>query len=208
MRGSAWVGGAAGRSGRRIARSARPVRLVVAAAVCLALTGGACSAAASSSASGHRGNGSGAGGGGGRGAHVGRRDVFRGSVISGDGAYAGDSGRVELSLHPHGAGRSRLVRIVLRGLPCQGASRCLALSGVLRGVITEPTRQNPDVGQDFSIIANGRITGVGRVTSDGNGHGTGFIRRAREILQITLINRSGRITVRARSHLVRGFSSP
>ena len=179
-------------------------RLGWAAAICLGLVGGACTAAASSPGSGTtaRGHRHGA-------SHsTPRRDTFKGSIVSGTGAYDGDTGRVTIYLHPHGSGGSRHVRVVVRGSPCHGASSCLDLNGHLSGKLSRSGHPVPDVGSHYTLKATGRLTPLGHVAADGWAHGTGFINQGHEQMRLTLTNSKGTITVRARSPQVRGFSSP
>lgn len=133
---------------------------------------------------------------------------FRASVASASGAYAGEGGRAEISVQAHGSGASRPVKLAFRSLPCRGAPQCVQLDGTLVGAIATRRAGPPDVGRSFSVTANGRLSTLGRVTATGIGHGTGFIARGRETLDLTLTSRSGRITLRAVSGTVRGFTSP
>ncbi len=136
------------------------------------------------------------------------RDSFRGSVASASGAYAGEGGRVELSLQVRGSGVSRPITLVFRSLPCRGAPQCVQLDGALTGHLVALPGGPPDTGRGFTITAAGRLTTLGHVTAAGIGHGTGFIARGHELLDLALTSHSGRITLRTLSGTVRGFSSP
>jgi hypothetical protein len=136
------------------------------------------------------------------------QDSFRGGVTSASGAYAGEGGRAEVLLHTRGAGSSRPVTLTFRSLPCQGAPQCVQLDGTLNGRIVTRPGGVPDTGRSSSVTATGRLTTLGSVTAAGIVHGTGFISQGHELLELTLRNRSGRITLRVLTGPVRGFSSP
>jgi hypothetical protein len=133
---------------------------------------------------------------------------FRGSVASASGAYAGEGGRVEVTLQARGSGVSRPITLVFRSLPCRGAPQCVQLDGALTGHIVARPGGPPDTGRSFTITAAGRLTTLGHVSAAGIEHGTGFIARGHELLDLALTSRSGRIALRTLSGSVGGFSSP
>ncbi len=136
------------------------------------------------------------------------RNSFQGTVISATGAYAGEGGRAEVTVQTRGGGTRRPVKLAFRSLPCQGSPQCVQLDGTLAGTIEARARGVPDTGRVLTVSATGRLTTLGAVTAAGTAHGTGFIARGHELLDLTLINRSGRITLRGISRSVGGFSSP
>jgi hypothetical protein len=198
----------------------RPLLALVAAAALVGLSAAGCGVAAHSATD--RGAGTqsapsgpgtttapgpgGSGGQTGQGGGAASRDTFQGSVASASGAYAGEGGRAGISVQVRGSGVKRPVKLVFHSLPCQGAPQCVQLDGTLTGEITAGPRGVPDTGRSFSVMATGRLTTLGRVTATGTGHGTGFIARGHELLDLTLISRSGRITLRSVSGTVRGFT--
>jgi hypothetical protein len=190
------------------------MRASLLAAVCLGLSVSACGSAASHSASGpgaHAGastsasawsaTGTGRPSGGGP-------NSFRGSVSSASGAYAGEGGRSAVALEVRGRGASRPIKLTFRSLPCQGAPQCVQLDGTLTGRISTQPRGVPDTGRSFAIRATGRLTTLGHVSARGIIQGTGFIAHGHVLLELTLTNPSGSVTLRAQSSTVGGFSSP
>jgi hypothetical protein len=129
-------------------------------------------------------------------------------VASATGAYAGEGGRAEVLVAVRGSGVNRRITLVFHSLPCQGEPQCVQLDGRLAGVMVARPGPVPDAGRSFLVRATGRLTTLGPVTAIGVGHGTGFIARAHELLDLTLISRSGRVMLHAVSRPVGGFSSP
>lgn len=136
------------------------------------------------------------------------RDYFTGSIRSGSGAYAGNTGRIHIYLQPTGRGLRRSATITLAGLPCTGATHCLDLSGRLGGTLTASAVHIPDVGRGYALTGTGSVHPLGRVTGRGQVQGTGFIARGHESLTLTLTGGSGSVTVQALSSTVGGFTSP
>jgi len=139
---------------------------------------------------------------------TGARNSFQASVTSATGVYSGEGGRAQVLLQIRGSGPRRATKLVFRSLPCQGAPQCVQLDGVLTGVITARPGPVPDAGRSFVIAATGRLTTLGHVRATGIGHGTGFIARGHELLDLTLSGHAGRLGLRALSGSVGGFSSP
>jgi len=67
----------------------------------------------------------------------------------------------------------------------------------------------PDAGVKLRLTATGAVKPLGRVSVTGTVHGTGFIARGHEFLQLTLTSlHKGVVTVDAHSGLVAGFTTP
>jgi hypothetical protein len=136
------------------------------------------------------------------------KDSFEGSLRSGTGAYAGITGRAHVYLRPEGDGARRSVTLTLVGLPCAGASHCVALSGTVHGTLAPGPREVPDVGHGYVLSGAGSVDPLGRATVRGGVTGTGFIARGQETLTLILTGVSGSITLEAMSPTVHGFTSP
>ena len=191
---------------RRIGIPARRMVAVVF-TVGLGAAAAGCGAAGKDSGTGTRGRG-GAGGAGNPGLGVPAKDSFEGPLRSGTGAYAGAAGRARVYLRPEGAGARRSVTITLVGLPCAGASHCLALSGTVHGALAAGPRAVPDVGHGYVLTGAGLVRPIGRVSVRGGVTGTGFIIRGQETLTLTLTGASGSVSLIAMSPTVHGFTSP
>ncbi len=141
-----------------------------------------------------------------------RRDSFAGAVKGTGGSYSGDHGTVRALLlvgdgrgGSDGASRGLVVRI--RDRDCGESAHCFELTGKLTGKLTaEPSI--PDAGQSFKVRVSGIVAPLGHVSVAGTVHGTGFIARGREQLRLTLTGSAGSVRIRARSKIVRGFTSP
>lgn len=136
------------------------------------------------------------------------KDQFKGSASAATGKFSGARATVTVYLRPgrtHGA--ERLVTIVVVGRRCNGAAGCINLNGRLKGALTAQLAP-PDAGRKFAISVAGKVTPLGHVSATGMVYGTGFVRRAREGLQIKLTTSHGDITIGAQSPIVPGFTSP
>ena len=190
---------------RALVRARRPVVVVLIAALAAGCgTAAAPSGTGPGAAGGHGGRGT--VGGHGHGAPA--RDSFQGSIRSATGTYSGDTGRASIYLHPTGAGPRRSVTVTFAGLPCQGATHCVELSGTLTGTLAAGPGHMPDVGHGYVLSGAGAIHPLGRARCRGAVQGTGFIARGEESLSITVTGASGSVTLDATSPPVHGFTSP
>jgi hypothetical protein len=134
------------------------------------------------------------------------RDRFTGVVSSASGRFAGDRGRVEVILRHTGG---RRITLSFSPLPCRRAHHCLRLSGRLRGTMSPSAHQGPpDTGSSLTLHTHGRLAPLGASKGTGTAYGTGFIRRGREALKLTLTADGDRLELVALSGEVRGFTSP
>ena len=140
--------------------------------------------------------------------HVAAKDSFQGSIRSGTGKYAGDTGHAHVYLSAAGKGLTRSVKITLIGLPCPHSSHCLKLSGTANGTLTPSRVHTPDVGHGAVLTGSGSIDPLGHAAIRGDVRGTGFIDRGRETLILAVSNSSGTVTLVALSPPVGGFTSP
>jgi hypothetical protein len=115
---------------------------------------------------------------------------------------------VRVNLHPRGAGRSRVTRVVVIGQCGASAKHCTELNGVLSGTLTAAAPRVPDAGHGFNLSGTGRVSPLGHATVRGEVSGTGFIAHGHELMKVTLSSASGSVTVQAISGPVKGFSSP
>ena len=107
-------------------------------------------------------------------------------------SFSGSKGHVSIK---HGAGDAVKMRF----------------TGSLRGTVTGTMLKQtslPDTGARFAIAGAGRVKPLGHVSVSGTAHGTGFIARGYESLNLTLSNAKHHVTVTAQSGLVPGFTSP
>jgi hypothetical protein len=98
--------------------------------------------------------------------------------------------------------------VVFHGSPCGDTAHCLDLKGQLRGKLILFGHQVPDTGSHYTLRATGALTKLGNVAAQGWAQGTGFIAYGQERMRITLTNSSGSVTLRGRSPVVKGFTSP
>ena len=136
------------------------------------------------------------------------RDTFGGSIVRATGAWKSDTGAMTLLLHVGGsASATRPLSLAVHGAGCGTRQHCLRLIGTLTGSLTAQA-SIPDVGRRFGVRASGHVAPLGAVAVTGSVAGTGFIRRGRERLTLTLRTGRGTVTVDAQSPEVPGQTSP
>lgn len=186
---------------RRVGSSLRRGARVAPIGIGLALA--ACGAGASSPTNRAAGQ---QGGGGGQSAPA--RDTFTGSIVSGTGAYAGSHGPVKIYLHPHGSRSKRSLRTVIRGECSASARGCTMLAGAMTGTLERSGHMLPDVGDQFILTGEGRVSPLGQASGSGTVGGTGFIARGHALLDLKLTGNRGSVEIRALSGGIGGFTSP
>jgi hypothetical protein len=138
------------------------------------------------------------------------RDAFSGTIRGATGRYAGHhvQASLDIRLRPSAGQSSKLTVTVYPGR-CRAGHVCLDVRGTLTGTFVPAGPAGPpDVGRQFSLHATGRIAPLGKVSVRGTVHGTGFILRGRETMNLTAITRRGKLTIDALSGPVPGFTSP
>ena len=140
------------------------------------------------------------------GASVARQDRFTARPVSGSGRYGRMTGKLRLALEVRASSAgTRSVILGVRGSLCR--PRCAAVSGKLKGTLRREL-SNPDIGQSLTLIVKGRLVPFGHLDARGSMHGTGFIARGHETLQLTFAARHGKFTITGESPQVPGFTSP
>lgn len=136
-------------------------------------------------------------------------DSFEGNVVSATGRFRGDGGSVRIRLIVGPSHEAiRPLTVIVEARRCGAVRRCLRLAGNLKGTLYYEARQVPDTGARLRVAASGSIKPIGSVSASGHIHATGFIRRGRETLQLTLASTSGSITAEGKSSVLPGFTSP
>jgi hypothetical protein len=136
------------------------------------------------------------------------KDTFSGAIVAASGALSGDRGTVTVLLHVgSSATASRRLSLTIRGAACGARKSCVRLSGTPTGSLRARS-SIPDTGHRYIVSASGPIAPIGRAAVTGTVTGTGFIRRGREQLRLTLRTAHGTITIDAQSAELPGFSSP
>jgi hypothetical protein len=149
---------------------------------------------------------------------------YKGTILSGRGAYASASGVLAITLverqvgpapaHPLlGEGARYTAFVKLRGTLCTRrlhSSRrgCRQLSGAVTGSGTRLPHIPDTPGRVKITAASGRTNVLGAVTAEGAYAGTGFIAKGVRSIWITLTGRSGAITIGGHGPPVKGFSPP
>jgi hypothetical protein len=136
------------------------------------------------------------------------KDTFKGAIARATGSFKKDHGAVLILVSVvNSSSGTRRLQLTVRGAACGTQTDCLRLNGTLAGTITaQPTV--PDVGRRYKVVANGRLTPVGRVAATGLITTPGFIRQGREHLTLTLGTSRGQIQIDALSPPVAGQTSP
>jgi hypothetical protein len=135
-------------------------------------------------------------------------DALSGRVVSAQGRWHHDHGRLSVRLVPGSGSATRHLVLRLVGVSCAKQRACVRLQGRLAGTITAVPGTHPDVGRRFSIAARGQVAPLGAVRASGGVTGTGSIARGRVTMRLTLSTAHGSIAVTASSGLVPGFTSP
>jgi hypothetical protein len=135
------------------------------------------------------------------------KDQFSGSISSATRRYRSDHGRVSIRVSVSTSSKTtRHMTLIVRGASCGKAHHCLALSARLSGSVTRRTATIPDIGASGTLRALGAVKPLGQTSVSGTIEGTGMIGRGRETMVLTLTTRSGKLTVRATSPIVPGFT--
>src|SRR5436305_8805250 len=98
-------------------------------------------------------------------------DSLSGQIISGEGRWRQDRGRLSIRLIPGAVAARRHLVLRLVGGSCAGQTACVKLQGTLTGTMTA-LPAHPDIGQRFSVEASRRIAPIGHATAGGLVSGT------------------------------------
>ena len=135
------------------------------------------------------------------------RDQFNGRVASATGRYRSDQGRVSIQVSVAATFKTtRRVTLSIHGASCGTTRRCLTLSARLSGSVTRRAATIPDIGASDSLRLAGDVSPLGQTSIRGTIEGTGMIGRGRETMVLTLTTSRGRLTIRATSPVVPGFT--
>lgn len=121
--------------------------------------------------------------------------TFSGTITSGTGRYAGDSGDVVIRDGSMTAGHGG--RLLISGRACRGARWCLRLSGAPAGSLTLKGHPIPDAGFTYTVRGAGKVAPLGHVAVSGLLQVPGFVACGHQTMTLTLTAARGTVKITA-----------